>query len=140
MSNDNPSIISHISIGTNDFDKARAFYAAVLSSLGIKVIMEHPGAVAFGRQYPEFWVQLPHDGKPASVGNGFHIGFIATNKDQVHTFYEVAIAAGAICDGPPGPRPMYGEPYYGCFVRDAEGHKIEAAYWDAELSMKLYGH
>lgn len=140
MSSENPSIISHISIGTNDFDRARRFYDQVLPALGIKVIMEHPGAVAYGRQYPEFWVQLPHDGKPASLGNGFHMGFIAASKEQVHAFYDAAIAAGAVCDGPPGPRPLYGDPYYGCFVRDLDGHKIEAAYWDEELSLKLYGH
>lgn len=139
-SNENQSIISHVSIGTNQFDKARAFYDAVLPALNIKVIMEHPGAVAYGRLYPEFWVQTPHDGKPASLGNGFHMGFGTANKEQVHAFYDAALAAGASCDGPPGPRPLYGDPYYGCFVRDLDGHKIEAAYWDAELSMKLYGH
>lgn len=137
---DNPSIISHVSIGTNQFDQARAFYDKVLATLGIVIIMEHPGAVAFGRQYPEFWLGVPHDGKPASIGNGFHMGFIAANKEQVHAFHEAALAAGATCDGPPGPRPLYGEPYYGCFVRDLDGHKIEAAYWDAELSAKLGGH
>lgn len=140
MSNENPSIISHVSIGTNDFAKARAFYDAVLPALGIGVVMEHPDAVAYGKTYPEFWIGVPIDGKPATVGNGFHIGFNAENKAQVHAFYDAAIAAGAVCDGPPGPRPLYGDPYYGCFVRDLEGHKIEAAFWDAELSMKLYGH
>ena len=75
MSNDNPSIISHLSIGTNDFTRAKAFYDAVLPSLGIGIVMEHPDAVAYGKQYPEFWVQVPINGKPASVGNGFHIGF-----------------------------------------------------------------
>ena len=140
MSSENPSIISHVSIGTNQYEKARAFYDVVLATLDIKVIMEHPGAAAYGRQYPEFWVQTPHDGKPANVGNGFHMGFIATSKEQVHAFYDAALAAGATDDGAPGPRPLYGDPYYGCFVRDPEGHKIEAAYWDAELSLKLYGH
>lgn len=139
MSGESPSIISHVSIGTNRFDQARAFYETVLATLGIRIVMEHPGAVAYGRQYPEFWLNVPHDGGAASVGNGFHIGFIAADKAQVHAFHEAAIAAGAACDGPPGPRPAYGEPYYGCFVRDPEGHKIEAAYWDAELSRKLYG-
>ncbi len=140
MSSENPSIISHVSIGTNQYDKARSFYDAVLATLDIVTIMEHPGAVAYGRQYPEFWLCVPHDGQTATVGNGFHMGFIATNKEQVSKFYGVAIAAGATCDGPPGPRPLYGEPYFGCFVRDLDGHKIEAAYWDTELSMKLYGH
>lgn len=139
MSGESPSIISHVSIGTNQFDQARAFYETVLATLGIRIVMEHPGAVAYGRQYPEFWLHVPHDGRPASVGNGFHIGFIAADKAQVHAFHEAVIAAGAVCDGLPGPRPAYGEPYYGCFVRDPEGHKIEATYWDAELSRKLYG-
>ena len=56
----------------------------------------------------------------------------------VHAFYDAALEAGASPDGPPGPRPHYGEPYYGCFVRDLDGHKIEAAYWDAELVYELY--
>lgn len=139
MSSEFASIISHISIGTNQFEETRAFYDAVLPTLGIGVVMEHPGAVAYGRQAPEFWIGTPHDGRPATVGNGFHLGFIAADKAQVHAFHDGAIAAGATCDGPPGPRPVYGEPYYGCFVRDPEGHKIEATYWDAELSRKLYG-
>ncbi len=137
MSNPSPSVISHVSIGANDFDKLRAFYDAVMPSVGAKALMEHPGATAYGRQFPEFWIGAPHDGKPASVGNGFHIGFIADDKDQVHAFYDAAIAAGATCDGPPGPRPLYGEPYYGCFVLDPEGHKIEAAFWDEKLAATL---
>ena len=137
MSNPSPSVISHVSVGTNNFERARAFYDAVMPCVGARVIMEHPGAVAYGRQFPEFWLQLPHDGNPASVGNGFHIGFIADNKEQVQAFYDAAIAAGASCDGPPGPRPLYGEPYYGCFVRDLDGHKIEAAFWDEALAKTL---
>lgn len=140
MSNPSPSVISHVSIGTNDYEKARAFYDAVMPTVGASVLMEHPNAAAYGRKFPEFWVATPHDGEPASIGNGFHIGFIADNKEQVHAFYDAAIAAGATCDGPPGPRPLYGEPYYGCFVRDPEGHKIEAAFWDEELAAKLYGN
>jgi catechol 2,3-dioxygenase-like lactoylglutathione lyase family enzyme len=127
---ENPSILSHISVGTNDFERAVAFYDKVLPTLGCKRIMEHPGAVAYGREYPEFWVQTPIDGRPASVGNGSHFGFFAPSKEAVHAFYEAALEAGASPDGPPGPRPHYGEPYYGCFVRDLDGHKIEAAFWD----------
>jgi len=127
---DMPSIISHISIGTNDFDRAIAFYDKVMPTIGCKRIFEHPGAVAYGKMFPEFWVQRPIDGQAASVGNGTHFGFIAATKEQVHAFYDAAIAAGATGDGEPGERPQYGAPYYGCFVRDPDGHKIEAAFWD----------
>lgn len=128
-----PSILSHVSVGTNNFEAAVAFYDKVLATLGCKRIMEHPGAVAYGKVYPEFWVQIPHDDGQATVGNGVHFSFIASTKKAVHAFYDAAMDAGATDDGPPGPRPDYGEPYYGCFVRDLDGHKIEAAFWNEEL-------
>lgn len=137
MANENPSIISHVSLGTNQYDKAKAFYEKVLAPLGCKIIMEHPGAVAFGKQFPEFWVNEPHDGQKATVGNGIHVGFVAASKAEVDAFHKAAIAAGARDDGKPGPRQDYGEPYYGCFLRDLDGHKIEAAFWDEELAKKL---
>ena len=133
MEDEVPSILSHVSVGTNDLERAVAFYDAVLPVLGCKKLFEYPGAVAYGKAFPEFWVQVPFDGGAPSVGNGVHFCFIAANKDAVHAFHEAAVAAGATDDGPPGPRPLYGEPYYGTFVRDLDGHKIEAAFWDASL-------
>lgn len=137
MEDENPSIISHVSIGTDHFDRAVAFYDKVIPTLGAKRIMEHPGAMAYGKLYPEFWVQTPVDGRSASCGNGFHLGFFATSKAQVDAFHQAALDAGASDEGAPGPRPEYGEPYYGCFVRDPDGHKIEATFWDMELAAKL---
>ncbi len=131
---DSPSILSHISVGTNRFEEARKFYDAVMSALGAKPVMEVPGAVAYGRQFPEFWLQTPIDGQKATTANGIHFGFSAPSKEAVHAFYDAALANGATCDGKPGPRPAYGDPYYGCFVRDLDGHKIEAAFWDEELA------
>ena len=130
---DSPSIISHVSVGTNDFERAIAFYDQVLSTLGCRRIMEHPGAIAYGKQYPEFWVNIPFDNKTATVGNGTHVAFIAPTKEAVHAFYEAALAAGGTDEGEPGGREDYGEPYYGCFVRDLDGNKIEAAFWDEQM-------
>jgi catechol 2,3-dioxygenase-like lactoylglutathione lyase family enzyme len=133
----NPSILSHVSVGTNDFEKAKEFYQTVLATLGCRIIMEHPGAVAFGREYPEFWVGMTFDGKKATVGNGSHFGFNADSREEVDRFYAAAVAHGARPDGEPGSREDYGEPYYGCFVRDLDGHKIEATFWDEALAKKL---
>lgn len=130
MPEDNPSIMSHVSIGTNDFDRAVAFYDKVLATLGCRRMEEFPGAVAYGKQFPEFWVQKPIDGYPAAAGNGTHFGFIATSREMVHAFHRAALESGASDHGAPGPRPHYGPQYYGCFVRDLDGHKIEAAFWD----------
>ncbi len=127
MPDENPSIISHISLGTNDFERATAFYDRVLATLGCKRVLDFPGAVAYGKQFPELWVQSPIDGEPAAPANGSHVGFTAASKEEVQAFYDAAIAAGARDDGAPGPRPDYGEDYYGCFVFDPDGHKIESA-------------
>lgn len=130
MSN-NPSIISHVSLGTNRFEEAVAFYDKVLGALGIGRVLdltEH-GAIAYGRAFPEFWIQLPHDRQPAQAANGVHVAFLAETPAEVDAFHAAAIEAGATDDGAPGPRPHYGEQYYGCFLRDLDGHKIEAMAW-----------
>lgn len=137
MTTDIASIISHVSIGTNDLARSAKFYDATLSALGCRRVMQHPGAIAWGREFPEFWVQAPYDGGRASVGNGTHIGFLARNRAEVDAFHAAALAAGAVDDGAPGPRPDYGEPYYGCFVRDPDGHKIEASFWDFDRAREL---
>lgn len=122
--------LSHVSIGTNNFLKAVAFYDRVLSVLGIGRILEFPGAVAYGKSTPEFWVQTPFDGKRAHSANGIHFAFHAPSKESVEQFYNEALKAGATSDGAPGPRPMYGPAYFGAFVYDQDGHKIEAMYFD----------
>ena len=135
MSETNPSILSHVSIGTDDLPRALAFYDAVLPTLGIRQT-ERLGddAVAYGKLYPEFWVASPLNDAPASVGNGFHVGLIAEDKAAVDAFHAAALAAGGRDEGAPGPRSEYGAPYYGCFIRDPDGHKIEAAFWDESLA------
>lgn len=122
--------ISHISIGTNHFDRAVKFYEKVLKTLGIKKVMEFSDAVAFGMDSAEFWVQVPIDGKRAASGNGSHIAFIAPDKKSVDSFHRAALKMGAKNEGDPGPRPDYGEGHYVAFVRDLDGHKIEAAFWE----------
>ncbi|MBL4732427.1 MAG: VOC family protein [Rhizobiaceae bacterium] len=133
MSDENPSILSHVSVGVNDFQKALAFYDAVMPTIGAKRLLDFPGGVAYGKVYPEFWVSPPHDEGKAECANGVHFAFNAVSKEEVDAFWKAAIEAGASPDGEPGPRPLYGEAYYGCFVRDLDGHKIEAMYWDMAL-------
>jgi catechol 2,3-dioxygenase-like lactoylglutathione lyase family enzyme len=126
-------ILSHVSIGTNDFDRSLRFYDRVLTTLSCVRMEQHEGAVGYGRRYPEFWVHTPVDGTPATVANGGHIAFVAASREEVVAFFRAALSAGATSEGEPGPRPAYGEAYYGCFVRDPDGHKIEAIFWDAPI-------
>jgi catechol 2,3-dioxygenase-like lactoylglutathione lyase family enzyme len=120
-------MLHHVSVGARDVAKAVAFYDKVLKPLGFKRVMEFmPYAVGYGDKHPEFWVQLPADRKPASVGNGVHISFVGRTKAAVNAFHAAALAAGGKDEGAPGPRPDYGPTYYGAFCRDLDGNKIEA--------------
>ena len=121
-----PSVLSHVSLGTNDYDRAKAFYDAVLATLQIRCVMDFPGGAGYGRAFPEFWIQRPHDGGPASAGNGVHVSFLANSIDEVQAFHAKALALGASDDGAPGFRKEYADDYYAAFVRDLDGHKIEA--------------
>jgi catechol 2,3-dioxygenase-like lactoylglutathione lyase family enzyme len=120
------SVLSHVSLGTNDFARAKAFYDAVLATLQIRCVMEFPGGAGYGRAFPEFWIQSPHDGGRASTGNGVHISFLANSIEEVNAFHAKALELGGKDDGAPGYRPEYTQNYYGAFVRDLDGNKIEA--------------
>jgi catechol 2,3-dioxygenase-like lactoylglutathione lyase family enzyme len=120
-------MLHHVSVGARDVAKAVVFYDKVLKPLGYKRVMEFmPYAVGYGDKHPEFWVQLPADQKPASVGNGVHISFAARSPAAVKAFHAAALDAGGADEGAPGPRPDYGPDYYGAFCRDLDGNKIEA--------------
>lgn len=120
------SILSHVSLGTNDYPRAKAFYDAVLATLQIGCVMEFPGYAGFGRKFPEFWIQLPYDQGRASVGNGVHVAFLANSVEEVNAFHAKALALGGTDEGAPGFRKEYSDNYYAAFVRDPDGHKIEA--------------
>lgn len=120
-------MLHHVSIGVADVERAAKFYDAVLGALGYKRVMEYmPYALAYGETVPSFWVGLPHDQKSADAGNGAHVGFAAHSKAAVDKFHATALAHGGSDNGAPGPRPDYGPDYYGAFVIDIDGNKIEA--------------
>src|SRR3974390_1537619 len=120
-------MLHHVSVGVVDVERAAKFYDAVLGALGYKRIMEYmPYALAYGETAPSFWVQLPHNQQTASPGNGNHIGFSARSKAAVDAFHRAALEHGGTDNGEPGPRPDYGPEYYGAFVIDLDGNRIEA--------------
>jgi catechol 2,3-dioxygenase-like lactoylglutathione lyase family enzyme len=120
-------MLHHVSIGVRDVSRAALFYDAVLGALGYKRVVEYlPYALGYGTTGPMFWVGLPHNQQAPTVGNGAHVGFSARSKDAVHKFYDAALANGGSDNGPPGPREMYGPEYYGAFVIDLDGNRIEA--------------
>jgi catechol 2,3-dioxygenase-like lactoylglutathione lyase family enzyme len=77
------------------------------------------------------------NGKPASPGNGVHIAFQAPDRETVRRFHAAAVANGGSDDGAPGIREKYNANYYGAFVRDLDGNKIEAVTYTARESFGL---
>jgi catechol 2,3-dioxygenase-like lactoylglutathione lyase family enzyme len=124
--------IDHVSVGVTNMKRSKAFYDAALEPLGMKPIypVEFGGqlvGVGYGEdRQPTFWIQLPINGQPASMGNGVHIAFRATTRAQVDAFFLAALAQGGVEDGRPGLRTEYHPDYYGAFVRDPDDNKIEA--------------
>ncbi|WP_235890341.1 VOC family protein [Sandaracinobacter neustonicus] len=120
------SIISHVSVPVADIAAARRFYDAVLGALGYGVVMDAgPHGVAYGSAFPEFWIGHALEGQGAP-GNGVHVAFLAPDRAAVDAFHAAALAAGGTDEGAPGLRPHYDANYYGAFVRDPDGNKIEA--------------
>jgi catechol 2,3-dioxygenase-like lactoylglutathione lyase family enzyme len=126
-------MLHHVSVGVADVERAAQFYDAVLKKLGFKRVMEvMPYGIAYGLKMPQFWVQVPHDQQSASSGNGTHIAFNANSKAAVNAFHAAAVSSGGRDDGSPGYRPEYTPEYYGAFVRDLDGNKIEAVFLPME--------
>lgn len=119
-------MIHHISLGTNDLGRARAFYDPVLAVIGFRLIRQDEDAVHYGTGEILFSLVAPVDGRPASPGNGVHVAFAAGDRAMVQEFHRTALAHGGSEDGAPGLRPEYNANYYAAFIRDPDGNKIEA--------------
>lgn len=118
--------ISHVSVGVNDVKRAKAFYDPLMRLLGLRVRAADEESVDYGSDVLAFSLETPLDGKPATPGNGVHIAFAAPDRATVRKFHEEALKLGGRDAGPPGLRPEYGPNYYGAFVFDPDGNKIEA--------------
>jgi len=122
-------MIDHTGIIVSDFERSKTFYRQTLAAIGYELLMEVTAAqsgthdfAGFGEQgKPDFWISQGTPNQPP-----IHIAFRVQSRAMVDAFYQVALAAGAKDNGAPGLRPHYHAHYYGAFVRDADGHNIEA--------------
>ena len=122
-------MLDHVSIPVADVDRAAAFYDAVLATIGLRRRREHPGAIGYGpetRAAPVFWILARPSEGSASHGAGLHVSFQAPDRSSVDAFYFTALRCGGRDAGQPGLRPQYTMPFYGAFVFDLDGFKIEA--------------
>jgi len=118
-------MIGYVTLGTNDRERGGKFYDAVCAELGVGRMMDNDQFTAWGEPDGSAGIglTLPFDGKPATVGNGVMVALAAKDEGQVQRIYDIALAHGGTCEGPPGPR---GEGFYAAYFRDPDGNKLNA--------------
>jgi len=127
-------MIDHVSIAVSNLARSAAFYEAVLAPLGLVKLVEFaPARVGFGKKYPEFWLNLREDLAPQPETTGIHICLRASSEEAVRQFHAAALSQGGKTAGDPGPRQAAFTTYFGAFIFDADGNKIEAVYFAQKL-------
>jgi len=124
-------MIDHVGLQVSGYERSREFYRNALAALGIELVMEvtaeqtgdgsHAGFGVHGR--PTFWIGTSQHTQPNGT---VHVALSAPDRAAVRAFHRLALEAGATDNGAPGLRPHYHEHYYAAFVRDPDGHNIEA--------------
>jgi catechol 2,3-dioxygenase-like lactoylglutathione lyase family enzyme len=129
------TMFSHVTVGSADLQRAATFFDAVLLPLGLSrrpVTPDGgPAAVCWispNGTLPRFYVYEPVNREQATSGNGSMVAFLANSPEAVDKSYAAGMAAGGRDEGTPGPRPNYGDGYYGAYIRDPDGNKIHIAY------------
>jgi catechol 2,3-dioxygenase-like lactoylglutathione lyase family enzyme len=118
------AIYTHVTVGTNNLEKARQFYDAVLAPLGIKRLKDFGDrGSCWGETSKEFMVLTPADGQPACPANGGTISFEAPSRAAVAAFHKAALDLGGKDEGAVGPRSFWPNAYAG-YVRDPDGNKL----------------
>lgn len=118
-------MFSHIMVGTNDLDRAKSFYDAVLGTLGVGPATVDRHRIFYFTPTGVFCVSLPIDGQPATIGNGSTIGFNCASSEQADAWHAAGLANGGVSiEDPPGVREGPTGKLYLAYLRDPDGNKI----------------
>ena len=123
-------MFSHVTFGSTDIDRSCRFYDALFVPLNItrQQKTREYASWAIYPDSPQFFVCLPFNNAEASAGNGNMVAFHADSTASVDNAYQAGLNNGGAADGPPGPRPQYGNGYYGAYVRDPDDNKVHLVY------------
>jgi catechol 2,3-dioxygenase-like lactoylglutathione lyase family enzyme len=118
-------MIGYVTVGTNKFDEAAAFYDALFGALGAGRVFDTDTFIAWstGPAAPAFSIAKPYDGAAATVGNGVMIAIAMDAPEKVDAFYARALELGGTDEGAPGAR---SENFYAGYFRDLDGNKLNA--------------
>ena len=122
-------MIGYVTLGTNDLDRARAYYDALLAEVGAKRIMDMDGFTAWGVSWdkPGLGLTRPFDGKAAAPGNGNMVALVVNKRALVDRIHARALELGGSDEGAPGLRgPEGDQAFYAGYFRDPDGNKLNA--------------
>jgi catechol 2,3-dioxygenase-like lactoylglutathione lyase family enzyme len=124
-----PPFIDHLTLLVSDYRRSKDFYERALAPWRSRTVEVDGPACGIGPEGSEdFWLA---PGGPTAPP--LHIAFLAPSRAVVRAFHEAALAAGGRDNGAPGLRPQYHEHYYAAYVRDPDGHNVEAVCHDPAL-------
>ena len=122
-------MFSHIMIGTNDLDKAKSFYDALLGTLGVPPAMVDGHRIFYVTPAGIFSVSKPINGEAATAPNGGTIGFAASSPAQADAWHAAGVAnGGKSIEDPPGVREGGMGKMYLAYLRDPDGNKLCALH------------
>jgi len=127
-------MFSHIMVGSNDIERSKRFYDAVLAVLGTPEGVRNQNATGHTRLFYRhegntFGVVEPINNEPATAANGATIGFKCQSPEQVKAFHDTAVAHGGVSiEDPPGLRQGPTGALYLAYVRDPDGNKLCALF------------
>lgn len=122
-------MFSHMMIGTNDLDRAKTFYDALLATLGVPAGTVDRHRIFYRTSSGVLGVSLPIDGQPATFGNGSTLGFACSTPEQADAWHAAGVANGGVtCEEPPGVREGPMGKLYLAYLRDPDGNKLCALH------------
>jgi len=127
-------MFSHVMVGSNDIERSKRFYDAVLGVLGAGAPMQNQNATGQTRLFYRhdggtFCISEPINKESASFANGGTIGFKCSSPEQVRQFHDAAVAhGGTSIEDPPGLREGKLSPLHLAYVRDPDGNKLCALH------------
>jgi len=123
-------MIGYVTVGSNDLDKSRSFYDALMPVIGAGRMMEFGDNFTMygtGMGKPGFAVCKPYDGHSATAGKGNMASIACDTRAKVDALYNKAIELGGKSEGAPGVRGEEGpQAFYGAYFRDPDGNKLAA--------------
>lgn len=127
-------MFNHVMVGSNDLERSKRFYDAVLGTLGVGEPFRNVASSGHTRLFYRhegnvFCITEPLNGEEATAANGGTIAFKCSSPEKVKEFHDVAVAnGGKSIEDPPGLREGNLGAMHLSYVRDPDGHKLCAVY------------